>query len=140
MGKPYILCVDDDKTILMSLKAQIRHHYGTKYNVELAESAEEGWEVIQELTEEGEHIYLVISDWLMPKVKGEQFLIELHKKYPNIVKIILTGQADDEAIINAKKSASLACCLAKPWSKQELFEVIDNFQTISNKVKHSKQL
>ena len=126
MNKPYILCVDDDKTILMSLKAQLKYRLGNTFNYEVAESAEEAWEVINELTAKDEQISVIISDWIMPKVKGDQFLIDVHRKYPNIIKIILTGHANDVAIARAKEQANLSGCLVKPWRVDELTTLIES--------------
>lgn len=125
MSKPFILCVDDDKTILMSLKAQLRYCLGSAFCYEMAESADEAWEVINEIIEAGDHVAVVISDCLMPKVKGDEFLIALHAKYPKTVKLMLTGHADDEVIERVKKEANLAACLTKPWSKEELVKTIE---------------
>ena len=126
MNTPYILCVDDDKTILMSLKAQLKYRLGDSFNYEVAESAEEAWEVINELFAQGEHIAVIISDWIMPNVKGDEFLINVHVKYPNIIKLILTGHADETAIARAREQANLSGCLVKPWSVDELIAVIES--------------
>jgi len=126
MNKPYILCVDDDKTILMSLKAQLKYRLGNAFNYEVAESAEEAWEVIDELKTNDEYIAVIISDWIMPKVKGDEFLIDVHAKYPSIIKLILTGHADEVAITRAREQANLSGCLVKPWSVDELIAIIES--------------
>jgi CheY-like chemotaxis protein len=125
MAKKVILCVDDDKTILMSLKAQLKYCFGDRFQYEVAESAAEAWEVIEELSEDNQQIVLIISDWLMPEMKGDEFLIQVHEKYPNIVKMMLTGMADPDAIARTEKFANLACCLSKPWTKEELASAIE---------------
>lgn len=124
MTKKAILCVDDEKIILDSLKEQIENRMGTGYIYETAENAEEGLEVIEELIEEGAEVLIIVSDWLMPGIKGDEFLIEVHKKFPKIVKVMLTGQASEDAIKNAKENANLHACLSKPWSEDELIETI----------------
>ncbi len=124
MNKSYILCVDDDKTILISLKAQLKYGLGDAFNYEVAESAEEAWEVIEDLKARGEHISVVISDWIMPKIKGDEFLIDVHEKYPDIIKLMLTGHADEAAINRAKERANLSGCLVKPWNVDELVTII----------------
>lgn len=127
MNTPYILCVDDDKTILISLRAQLKYCFGNSFRYEVAESAEEAWEVIQELHQAGESIAVVISDWLMPGVKGDEFLIGLHEQFPDIVKIMLTGHADEQGIVRAKENANLAACISKPWKKEQLVDLINEF-------------
>lgn len=124
MTKPYILCVDDDKSILMSLKAQLNHYLGDQFQFEFAECAEEAWEVIDDLMASGDRIEVIISDWIMPRIKGDEFLISVHNKYPDIIKLMLTGHAEEDAISRASKQAKLAACLNKPWDIEELIEII----------------
>ena len=124
MAKPVILCVDDEKIILDSLKAQLKEKFGKDYLYEVAENAGEAMEVVDELNEDGYDILIVVSDWLMPGTKGDEFLIDLHKKYPKIIKLMLTGQADEEAVERAKKHANLHQCIHKPWTEEELVEAI----------------
>ena len=124
MSRKAILCVDDEKIILDSLKLQMKKHFGSRYTYEFAQSAEEAWEIIEELKEDGEEILMVVSDWLMPYVKGDEFLGEVHDKHPEIVKIMLTGQADQNAIERAQRKANLYRCIYKPWNEAELVETI----------------
>lgn len=124
MTKPYILCVDDDKSILMSLKAQLNHYLGEQFQFEFAECAEEAWEVIDDLIANNERIAVIISDWIMPRIKGDELLISVHEKYPDIVKLMLTGHAEEDAISRATKEANLAACLSKPWDIEELVDII----------------
>tara|TARA_R110002072_G_scaffold184083_2_gene340445 strand:+ start:12285 stop:12677 length:393 start_codon:yes stop_codon:yes gene_type:complete len=124
MTKPYILCVDDDKSILISLKAQLNHYLGEEFQFEFAECAEEAWEVIDELKADNQSISVVISDWIMPRIKGDEFLISIHEKYPDIIKLMLTGHAEEDAIKRATKDANLVACLGKPWDINELINII----------------
>ncbi|WP_017315696.1 response regulator [Mastigocladopsis repens] len=124
MSKPVILCVDDEKVILESLKAQLKSAFGNAYQYEVAEDANEALELIYELTEERIKIILIVSDWLMPGMKGDDFLIRVHREFPYIIKIMLTGQADEASIERAKKYADLHCCISKPWSEADLVEAI----------------
>jgi CheY-like chemotaxis protein len=80
-----ILCVDDEEIVLTSLKTQIREHFGDRYLYEVAESADEAWEVIGELNARGVRLLIIVSDWLMPGVRGDEFLIQVHKKFPSVV-------------------------------------------------------
>jgi DNA-binding NtrC family response regulator len=126
MDKPIILCVDDEQVILDSLKIQLKNAFQGNYSYETAESAAEAMEIIEELQCQDIPILVIVSDWLMPGTKGDEFLIKVHEKYPKIVKIMLTGQADDRAIERAKKQANLYECLAKPWNFGKLIEVIES--------------
>jgi CheY-like chemotaxis protein len=124
MPNTAILCVDDEAVILDSLKEQLRRRFGNRYLYEVAESADDAWEIIEELDDEQVEILVIVSDWLMPGIKGDEFLIQVHQKYPKIVKVMLTGQADSEAIARATREANLHRCLYKPWSEDELAETI----------------
>jgi len=124
MGKKAILCVDDESMILDSLKEQIEKRLGDDFIYETAENAEEGLEVIEELVSDGTEVLIIVSDWLMPGIKGDEFLVEVHKRFPGIVKVMLTGQAQKEAIENAKENANLHACLFKPWSEDDLINTI----------------
>jgi CheY-like chemotaxis protein len=124
MPKLSILCVDDEVIILNSLLRQLQAAFGDRYVYETSETAEEALEIIEELQEESTDVIVIVSDWLMPGMKGDEFLIEVQKKFPNVVKILLTGQADEAAVERAKKQANLHRYLQKPWSEQELIDCI----------------
>lgn len=122
--KHAILCVDDEKTVLQSLKTQLKRHFGRRYRYETAESAEEAWEVIEELVAARVDILIIVADWLMPGIKGDEFLIQVHRRFPKVVTVLLTGQATPEAIERARREANLHRCLFKPWEERELVETI----------------
>ena len=124
MSNSAILCVDDEVVILDSLKEQLKRRFGDRYIYEVAESAEEAWEVIEELQEDEIKIMVIVSDWLMPGVKGDEFLIQVHQKFPQLITVMLTGQANAEAIERAKEQANLHACLYKPWTEEELSQII----------------
>lgn len=119
-----IVCVDDERTVLLGLRDQISKHFGNQYRYAMAESADEAWEVIEELNDEGVRILLIVSDWLMPNVRGDEFLIQVHQQFPEIVTVLLTGHADAAAIERARQYANLHAYIAKPWSEETLIEVI----------------
>jgi response regulator RpfG family c-di-GMP phosphodiesterase len=124
MAKNVLLCVDDEQMVLRSLRAQMVKHFGDLYRYEIAESVSEAWEVIEELEENNTKILIIVSDWLMPGVRGDEFLIDVHKRFPAVVKILLTGQADESAINRARRLANLHAYISKPWTEEALIEVI----------------
>jgi DNA-binding NtrC family response regulator len=126
MERKAILCVDDERIVLDSLVDQFMLTFGDKYHYEVAMSVDEAWEAIEFLVEDGIDMVLVVSDWLMPGVKGDKFLVDLHQKFPKTVKIMLTGQAEQSAIQNAIDNASLYAYIRKPWSESELIEKINH--------------
>ena len=121
-----ILCVDDEKIVLDSLQEQLENTFGDKFQYEIAESVDEAWEVIEDLVSDEYEMVLVISDWLMPRIKGDTFLIDVHRKFPSAVTIMLTGQADPEAVQNAMDNANLYAYIKKPWKEQDLIDRVNN--------------
>ncbi|MFK7900104.1 MAG: response regulator [Cyclobacteriaceae bacterium] len=120
MGKKAIVCVDDDRTVLKTLEEQLERIFGGKYVYEVAESGAEALELIADLVEEGYAPVTVISDWSMPGMKGDEFLAHLHSKYDDIVKVLLTGQAPEDAIKRAYDAAKLDHYIQKPWKMEDL--------------------
>ena len=123
--KTAILCVDDERMILQSLELQLSEHFRPNHILEFAESAEEGLEILDGLHDGGVKVLAIVSDWLMPGMKGDEFLITAHKKFPYIIKILLTGFADEKALEKVKKEADLYTCIRKPWTSEELIKVLD---------------
>lgn len=124
MSEAVILCVDDEAVILETLQEQISRHFGKQFLYEAAESAEEALELLEEFHQEGIRIVLIVSDWLMPGMRGDEFLVRVHQQFETIATMMLTGQADDDAIERAKREANLYCCITKPWREQELIKNI----------------
>lgn len=124
MSDAAILCVDDEDAILRCLKEQLKRCFGNRYIYEVAQSAEEAWLAIDDLIDEQIKILVIVSDWLMPGVRGDEFLAQVHQRFPGIVTVMLTGQADEAAIERARQEANLYACIHKPWTEEELQQVI----------------
>lgn len=124
MERGIMLCVDDEIIVLTALKDQLRRAFGSEFHIDLAESAEEALELLDEMAGQGHKLLVIVSDWLMPGMKGDEFLIEAHKRFPTVVKIMLSGQAESAAVERARKEAALHEFLAKPWNSETLVETI----------------
>ncbi|MCB1917452.1 MAG: response regulator [Rhodocyclaceae bacterium] len=124
MTRSAILCVDDEAIVLSSLKEQLRRRFGDRYLYETAASAEEAWTLIGELAEDGIGILMIISDWLMPGIKGDEFLAQVHDAHPDVLTVMLTGQAEARAIERAQREANLLACIHKPWDEIELLDLV----------------
>ena len=120
MSKPVIICVDDEQTILDSLEVELQKALGDEYLIETAQSSEEALQLLSELLEEQYEVPLVIADYLMPDIKGDELLKRIHAISPKSLKIMLTGQASLEAVGNAIKYAKLYRYIAKPWETEDL--------------------
>ncbi len=119
MGNKIVLCVDDEETILNSLDMDLFDAAG-EYQVELATNGMEAVELVGELIEEGNELAVVISDHIMPEMKGDELLIKIHEDHPATVKILLTGQSQIDGVTNAINQAALYRYIAKPWQKDDL--------------------
>jgi adenylate cyclase len=120
MNPPAIICIDDEETILDSLKIELENALGNEYLIEVAQGGEEALEVIAELLEDEYEVALVISDYIMPDMKGDELLKRIHAISPKTPKIMLTGQADLEAVGRAIQYAKLYRYIAKPWQREDL--------------------
>ena len=122
-----ILCVDDEKSILDSLKGQLKRNLGHEFIVEQAEDAKEAMEVLEELMlEQDIQVVVIVSDWLMPGVKGDEFLLDVHERWPGIKKILLTGHANVDAVHRLNAHDSLYAMIRKPWEEEELIDTIQS--------------
>ena len=144
MKKDVIICVDDEQMILNSLHTQLERKFGRIYEYEFAESADEAQEVIDELIEDGYTIALIISDQIMPEMMGDEFLTKVHQTFPEIIKILLTGQAGLDSAVNAINNANLFRYLTKPWEENDLLlsveKALEQFNLINNLRKQNQQL
>lgn len=114
-----ILCVDDERQVLLTLRTQLQRHF-PECTIEIAEGAVEALEVIEELLAKRVEVPLVIADQIMTGMKGDQLLIELHRRHPQIVKVMLTGQATAEEVGNVVNRGNLYRFLNKPWNEIDL--------------------
>lgn len=122
--RPVILCVDDEKIVLESIKEQIRRHFADEFSVETVDSGEEALELLAELGEDHIEVPIVVSDHIMPGMKGSELLAKIHEDYPTVLKILLTGQADGNAVGHAVNAAALYRYIAKPWSEEDLIQTL----------------
>jgi len=119
-NKPTILCVEDERIILERLKDELKEVLGDEYSLETAESGEEAIEIVTELLEDNVEIPLVISDYIMPHMKGDELLQRIHTINPKTLKIMLTAQANLKAITHVVNYAKLYRYIAKPWEPVDL--------------------
>ncbi len=120
MGKPVVMCVDDEPTVLDSLKIELRRILGDQCLIETAESATEALELLDELQQEQVEVAVVVADYIMPGVRGDELLKQVHARSPATLNIMLSGQADLEAVGNAIHYAKLYRYITKPWQPEDL--------------------
>jgi len=118
--KRAIICLDDEKIVLDSLKRELRTFLDDNFIIEVAERGSEGLELVEELTESGYDIPVIISDYVMPEMKGDEFLSIVKKANPKCQTIMLTGQATITGVTNAINSANLYRYISKPWDEEDM--------------------
>lgn len=127
-----ILAVDDERIILDSIRIQLEKNYNTKYLLEFAESADEALEIVDALTNSGINILLVISDYLMPGMKGDEFATILKSTYPTVNIVMLTGQITAEASSSLIEKNIILKLISKPWHENDLVNIVNSLSVYEN--------
>ncbi len=117
MDKKYhILYVDDEQDNLTAFRAVLRRYY----EIHTAQSGEEALTMLTK-----KRIDLVISDQRMPKMTGVELFEQISKKYPDIIRMVLTGYSDVQSIIDAINKGKVSQFITKPWNIKELRLILD---------------
>ena len=107
-----LLFVDDEASILSSLKRLFRPH---GYRIFTAEGGAQALEIM-----ERETVDLVISDMRMPEMNGAQFLQKVNERWPDCIRILLTGYAELEATVDAINKGHIYRYISKPWEDNDI--------------------
>jgi len=132
--KPVVLIVDDEEMVITSIKAFLQLE--TDYDVQGFTDPEQAARFV-----ESNPIDVVVSDYLMPKMNGIQFLSRLKELQPEASRVLLTGHADKQSAIQAINQVALFQYLEKPWDNSQLLLVVRSgaersrlFRDLRNKV------
>lgn len=115
--KHSILCVDDEVDNVDSLERLLRR----KYTVLKATSGHDALKLLDQ-----NRVSLIISDQRMPVMTGVEFLRKAQLKQPDATRILLTGFADIEVVIEAVNSGGIYRYLNKPWDPTDLLQTVDS--------------
>lgn len=107
-----LLFVDDEANILSSLKRLFRPH---GYRIFTAEGGAQALEIM-----EREAVDLVISDMRMPQMTGAQFLQQVNERWPDCIRILLTGYAEIADTIDAINKGHIFRYISKPWEDNDI--------------------
>ncbi|MBU0909436.1 MAG: response regulator, partial [Proteobacteria bacterium] len=111
-----VVIVDDERPILTELKILLKR----RYNVHTFENPEEVEDFV-----DNNQVDLIICDELMPEMRGSVLLSLLHKKHPDVCKVVLSGQAEKNDIVRAINEGHIFNFLFKPVNQQQLLNVIE---------------
>lgn len=115
---PVILCVDDEPNILSSLR---RLFHPMRYQLLTAESGLAGLEILQ-----NHAVDLVISDMRMPQMNGAQFLEQVRSHSPAAMRMLLTGYADVDTIVDAINRGEIHRYITKPWNDYDILLTVQH--------------
>jgi response regulator RpfG family c-di-GMP phosphodiesterase len=110
-NKITILYVDDEENNLFSFKATFR----IKYQVLTALSGNEALKIL-----ESKQVHIIITDQRMPEMTGVEFLEKVIEKFPDPMRVLLTGYADMGAVVDAVNKGKIFHYITKPWNEEEL--------------------
>ncbi|NML35575.1 response regulator [Chitinophaga sp. G-6-1-13] len=127
----HILYIDDEIHNLNAFKASFRR----LYNVSTATSAEEAVKVLEE-----REFHIIISDQRMPKTTGIEFFESILEKYPEPIRMLLTGYADINAVVDAINKGQVYKYFSKPWNEEELKHNIEKAFEVYSLRKENKEL
>lgn len=118
-----LLFVDDEENILQSLK---RLFFNADYAMFTAKSGAEGLAVL----ESGAPVQVIVSDYRMPGMNGVEFLRQVSRKWPDTIRIVLSGYADTPSVIGAINEGGIYKFISKPWNDDELRIAVANAATL----------
>jgi CheY-like chemotaxis protein len=117
---PRLLCVDDEPDLLSSIKLNLRK----RYMVTTAQSGHEALELF-EAGGETPPFDVVMSDMRMPQMTGAELLTALRHRYPDVPRLLLSGQSDLDSAIAAINDAKIFRFLTKPCRPEAIIESVD---------------
>ncbi len=129
---PCVLLVDDEENILNALNRTLRKE---QYRILTAKSGLEGLAHV-----EREKVTLVLSDHRMPGMEGVEFLSEVRKKSPDTIRLMLTGYADMQAVMNAINQGEVYRFITKPWDDEEIKFIVRDAIRHYNLIAENREL
>lgn len=111
-----LLLVDDEPNILTSLRRLLR---GEGYEIRTAEGGQIGLELLEQ-----EPADVIISDMRMPGMTGAEFFKQVRERWPDTVRVLLTGFADMSSAVSAINEGGIYSYLDKPWDDAHLLQVV----------------
>lgn len=130
-----ILYLDDEEQNLLSFQALFRRDY----DVHTATNAPDAVQILN-----SQNIQIIFSDQKMPDVSGVEFFEMILHDYPDAVRILITGYADIEAVIDAINKGQVYRYVTKPWDANDLKICVENalekFRRDKELVAKNKQL
>ena len=124
--KPSILFVDDEPSLLSGLRRTLRRYRKT-WDIQFAAGGQEALDTLQ-----NHDLDVIVSDVRMPHINGARLMEEVVRRYPGIVRFVLSGQAEDENVF--KLAVTAHQYFSKPCDVDGLFNTLETI------VQHRQQI
>ncbi|MCO6057989.1 Flp pilus assembly complex ATPase component TadA [Pseudomonas sp. MOB-449] len=112
-SQPYhLLLVDDEPGVLAALRRVFQRE---NYQLHFARNGDEALKILA-----SQEIQLVISDFMMPKMNGSELLVRVRERWPDTIRIMLTGHANTEAVMGSIRDGAVYRFILKPWNEDDL--------------------
>lgn len=115
-----ILVIDDEKEYLVALRRILEHNKRFKSQIKTVESGEEALDKLKE-----QKFDVVLSDYRMPKMTGVELLTKVKDRYPNTLRMLITGYTDITTAKEAINKAEVNNYIEKTWDSKEIVLTID---------------
>ena len=127
-AKPVILVIDDNPDVLAAITGDLRARYGDLHEVRVARSGAAGLELLRDAAQREEPVALVLADQRMPRLVGQEVLVEAHRLVPRARRVLLTLPEDVDACLAAITAGQADDVLVKPWEQPDLraFPLLDD--------------
>ena len=120
--KKRILIIDDEQSLLNSMKRDLRG-LRDKYDVFTSMKSKDTLKLIED-----DAIDLLITDIYMPEKEGIELIAEVHKKYPSLKIIAMSGGGviEKNTCLDVATKLGATCCLNKPFTREELVKAVES--------------
>lgn len=125
-----VLFVDDEEPILKMVN---RLFHSENMQVLTANSGEEALNLL-----EAHSVQLVISDQRMPQMSGSELLTQVRVKYPNVIRMIMSGYADISSVVECINDAHIHHFVPKPWDTEQLKQLISEYLDVARVRKNTQ--
>ena len=115
--------MDDEPYILVTLKSLLRRSFKSFY-LEFAENANDGLDILRDYEDQSLEKVIILSDWKMPGMRGDEFLKETRALFPSASRFLLSGMITKEFTEQLYEEAGIDRIISKPWDNDQLLEVI----------------
>ncbi len=126
-----VLYVDDEPNNLIAFRATFRRNF----NIFIAESAEEGMKILEK-----ENVHVILSDQRMPRMTGIEFFETILSRFPEPIRILITGYTDINAVIDAINRGQVYKYLTKPWHEDDIRNFIEKAYEVFRLRKENTEL